>query len=261
MTPEPAKAPAKTSGSVALDEALVQVRPYTGKLLVGGGLVVLAALAFAGWRWYMGNEAGKASFAFASLLSKAEAPIQSTPAPTPSDELVFPSARARAEAALAEMQALEQAHSSSSVTTSAYLVQGSLFYDLARYDEAVTSYDRVLASRPPPGIAYLAQEGKGYAREAQGLASADAAAKKAALDKAVSAFKEIQTDPAGPFYDVALYHQGRILALQGDSAGAIKLYKLALEKKPAFQLEEQIKSRLALLEQKGAMPTPVPAPK
>jgi tetratricopeptide (TPR) repeat protein len=263
---KPIEAPAATvsGGPPALDAAISQVKPHVGKILAVVALVALAAIGYASWRWYMGREAGKATFEFAAALNKAEAPIDTPPANAePSDELTFPTARARAEAALVELESLEQKHGSSPVTEKSYLLKGSLLYDLARYDDAVTAYDRVLASRPPLAIAYLAHEGKGYAREAQGLASADAAAKKAALDKALASFKDIQTDPEGRFYDVSLYHQGRILALLGDAPGAIKAFKLALEKKPGFQLEDQLKSRLALLEQKtgGAMPTPVPAPK
>jgi hypothetical protein len=260
-TPELKDEPKPTGGPPALDLALSQVRPYTGRILAGAGIIALGALAFAGWRWYTASEAGKASLAFAAVLEKAEAPIVPAASPQPSDALTFPDARGRAEAALAQMKALEAAHGSSKVTASAYLMQGAFLYDLARWDEAVTAYDRVLASRPPSGIAYLAREGKGYVREAEALSTADAAAKKAAFDKALAAFKEIQTDPQGAFFDVACYHQGRILALQGETAEAIKMYKLALEKKPAFQLEEQLKSRLAVLEQKAGMPTPVPAPK
>jgi tetratricopeptide (TPR) repeat protein len=252
-------------GPPALDLALAKAKPHVGKILAVAAVVGLSAIAFATWRWYMARESGKATYDFAAALTKAEAPIQPTTAATPppaGDELTFPSARARAEAALAELEALAQKHSGSPVTDSSYLLKGSLLYDLARYDEAVTAYDRALASHPSPAIAYLANEGKGYAREAQGLASADAAAKKAAFAKALVSFQEIQTDPAGMFYDIALYHQGRILALQGDGAGAIKVFKLALEKKPSFQLQEQIKTRLAVLEQKAApMPSPVPAPK
>ena len=252
----PAKAPAGYSDLAG------KVSPHAGKLAAAAGIAILGMGAFVGWRWYTEREAGKATWEFAKVIAKAEAPIKPADAPASAedDRLTFPSAKARAEAALAQLAAFEQQHGATEVADRALLLKGSLLFDLGRWDEAVEQYDRFLAKDPAAAQAFVAREGKGYAREAKALSLTDAAQKKAALDQALAAFRDIQTDPKGPFYATAAYHQGRIAALQGQDAAAVDLFKKALAAKPGFALEDQIKGRLAMLEQKsGGMPTPVPS--
>jgi hypothetical protein len=48
---------------------------------------------------------------------------------------------------------------------------------------------------------------------------------------------------------VALYHQARVLALKGDKAGAIALYKQIVEKFPTSSVVGDARERLSLLEE------------
>jgi tetratricopeptide (TPR) repeat protein len=252
--PVPAKAPA------GFDDLAARVTPHAGKLAAAAGIIVVGAFAFLGWRWYSEREAGKATWAFAEVIDKATARVEAGATPSESDEPSFPTGEARAQAALAQLATFEQQHGGTDVANRTLLVKASLLFDLGRFDEAVEQYERFLARDPDPVAAFVAREGKGYAREAKALALTDAAQKKAALAPAAAAFKDIQTDPKGRFYASAAYHQGRIAALQGLDSAAVDLFKKALAARPGYALEEQIKGRLALLEQKsGGMPTPVPA--
>jgi tetratricopeptide (TPR) repeat protein len=124
------------------------------------------------------------------------------------------------------------------------LLKGSLLYDLGKWDDSIKAY----RGYPPAGpLAFLAKEGQGYAEEAKALAQTDAAAKNAGLADALKTFAAIQPDEKGAHYDLAAYHQARVLAEQGDSAKAIELYKKALAKNPPIEFATQIKTRLALL--------------
>lgn len=172
-------------------------------------------------------------------------PSAGMPTPTPAKYKTFAE---RTQAALDLSKKLDLG--SSKIATNAKLVEAGLLYDSGKYDEAIAAYKEFAKGADDVLLAGRAREGVGYALEAKALAQTEASARSAGLEQALRAFIEIAAGEKEPLYTVALYHQARIKSLQGDKAGAVELYKKALEHGPSPQLSDEINGRLALLEAK-----------
>jgi hypothetical protein len=238
------------------ERALTALRPHMFKVaaLAAGLAAVLIALAIYGW-YDRRREAG-ASARFQDALKTEQARVVSAddpPMPTMPGapaEPTFKSAQARSEAMLATLSSLEKDYGGADVAKHTRLVKAGVLYDLGRYDEAIAEYKKFLASSASGDLLrYVAREGLGYALEAKALAEKDAAARTAGLDAALAEYKQLQPDVKGVYGDYALYHQGRVLALKGDKAAAIALFKQIVDGMPGSQVASQARDRLAQLEQ------------
>jgi len=114
--------------------------------------------------------------------------------------------------------------------------------DLARragdHAKAESLYrDYLKATGPSDPLRLTAQEGLGYALEAQNK-----------LDEALTAFADLAEAQGKSFADLALQHQGRVKEAKGDKAGAIELYKSLLDKFPESKLRDHAEQRVSALQ-------------
>jgi tetratricopeptide (TPR) repeat protein len=235
--------------------AVNAIRPHATKiaLLLGGVLVVVIGLAI--WTTWSARKAARATQAFGQLIAATGARVEEAGPQielgdpnNPTVSLQKPEHKTFAERAQKALELLPTLPLEGEVADRAKLVEAGLLYDVGKYDEAVAAYRAFLDAGPMPELAARAREGVGYALEAKALAQTDAAARNAGLDEALAAFAQVAGGEKQPLYAVGLYHQARIKALKGDKAGAMELYKKALEHAPTPDLTEEINNRLALLE-------------
>jgi tetratricopeptide (TPR) repeat protein len=155
----------------------------------------------------------------------------------------FKTAPERRDAVLRELDGFLATYGRSRLADEALLMKGAELVAAGRHDDAITAYRSALEkSRLAPDLRRLAQEGIAYAYEGKGD-----------LTKALEAFGALGGDSAaqaGFYQDRALYQRARITERKGDSAGAVKLYREALEKVSESSLREQITDRLSLIEAK-----------
>lgn len=243
------------SGTMALAEKL-EPHAKTIAAAVAGVFLVLA-----GWYTYqyLGERAqAKATVLYQQALGLSQRPVSpEDPAKAADGEAdaaaaaqpeEFPSYEARSTAVLAVLETLQAEHGSTRTAKSARLLQGSVLYELGRYQEAIDTYRAYLADAPTPELQWVARENLGYAQEAMAMALEDASARQAGLEQALETFRQIQPGETGPHRDYALYHEARILAVLGKNADAIAALNKALEVAPDGILNNDIKQRLAQLE-------------
>jgi len=140
----------------------------------------------------------------------------------------FPTDEARLKAAAESYQAA----SASGGTTAALarLGQAGIFYDQAKYQEALKAYQDVrdsdLASQDQD-VKARALEGVGLSHEALGQ-----------VEPALKAFRELENSGIPGFGPLGQYHQARLLHAKGDNEQAKKLVQQVLDK-----LKEKVKER------------------
>jgi predicted negative regulator of RcsB-dependent stress response len=149
----------------------------------------------------------------------------------------FKTAEERANAVLAELDALQKKHSLSRVAKEAQLVRAGVLFDLGKYGDAEAAYRKFLddTSKDDP-MRMLAREGIGLSLESRNE-----------LDKALAAYKEMEPREGDVMRDRVLFDEARVLAKKGDRAGAEKAYKDILAKSPASTLRDEIQNRLTEL--------------
>jgi tetratricopeptide (TPR) repeat protein len=188
----------------------------------------------------------RAAEALDRVQRMANAEIATPGATPPADDGIphLASEKAQLEAALKELDAsFSGPHGT--LHAEAMLVRGSLLLNLDRADEAVATYQTLLADNLDRRLHFLAEEGLGYGYERQGK-----------LDDAQAAFTKLGNDAGGGsgldgFYkDRALFHQARIAELRSNPADAKRIYHEVLDKSPTTSLREEITNRLAALEMK-----------
>ena len=177
---------------------------------------------------------GRAVKIYDAELLTAEAPKTDEENPIPR----FKTEKERADAALAELDALDKKWGSTDVARSAPLFRAGIQYDLGKFDEAARLYQQ--ASERAAGDVQLqavAREGVGLCAEAQNK-----------LDDALTAYKAMEPKTGDFFRDRALYDQARVQLKKGDKKAAANLYKEVLAKVPTSQLRDEIQNQLAQLE-------------
>lgn len=230
--------------------------PHKRKLIAAGLGVAAMVGAYLVYAWWDGRRAGYATKAFAEVIdvSKARIVAEDTPAPQippgAKPEATYKSAKERSEAELMALSKLESSYGGAQVARHSRLAKASVLYDLGRYDEAIAAYKGFLAAKPAsPVLVMVAREGLGYSLEAKALTEKkDANLYRAGLDAALKAYQELQPDDKGLYYDMAVYHQARILQLKEDKPGAIALYKKIVDGMPGSQIASEARARLAVLE-------------
>ena len=160
----------------------------------------------------------------------------------------FPSKAERAKAVLPLLTKLKSKYGSTDSGKSARLLHATMLYDLGDYAAAEKMYKSYLSSEGPTHLKVLAREGMGAASEAQAMAIADQGQRNAALDGALALYRKIQTSEKKLGWERALYHQARVLAIQGKTEDAKKLLKQAVADMPESPMLDDIEGRLALLE-------------
>jgi hypothetical protein len=252
-TPVEATEPLRT----LTDRALDALKPHARKLIA---LVVALAVVLIGlsiWGWYDRRRESGASARFEAALEEQSAmvieagsdmppPVVTPGVPPPK---TYKSEQERSEAVLAALVAMEKDYGGADVTRHSRLLKAAVLYDLGRYDECAAEYRKFVGAKLATDLLKLvAREGLGYCLEAKALGEKDAAARTAGLDAALAEYKQLQPDDKGLYRDYALFHQARILALKGDKAGAVTLYKQIVETLPGSDVAGEARSRLDALE-------------
>ena len=163
----------------------------------------------------------------------------------PLEPLSFASYKERAEAATQKFDALGSG--STDAAAMALLMKGKRQLEQSDFAGALKTYQDVIDSSPEVEMLLTARENLGYTLEAQAMASEDAAAKQAGLEKAAEAFAAMQNDPEGARRDRALYHQARIKATLGQSDDAVLTFKKVLADHPDSMLKADVENRLMAL--------------
>jgi hypothetical protein len=125
---------------------------------------------------------------------------------------VFPTAEARADAALASYNQVIDQHPGTGGAILAKLGQAGILLEKRDYAHALDAYNAVLATplaAADPDVKGRALEGVGFAKEGTGD-----------LDGAMTAFKEVEKVDAKGFKELGRYHQARIHAAKGEKEKA-----------------------------------------
>jgi len=233
-------------GGESLADRLV---PHIKKIFVGVAILAVLITTIFTIRWYQRRQAAKATSGLVAALDELDAEIE-TPgaaAGTGADKAAaaepgYPTHQARAEAVLGKLRNVKGAP-----RNGAALLEADLLFESGQLDAAEAAYKKLADQSSLEGV--VAREGLGYVAEARGN-----------LDAALAAFRAAQPDEAGPRREYTLYHEGRILAVQGKKDEARAALEKALDKakESHSDLETLIEVRLTQLD---APPPPPPAPK
>jgi tetratricopeptide (TPR) repeat protein len=240
----------------ATNRVVDAIKPHLAKIAAGVAGLAIVLVAVSLWTWYDQRKEARATSALAEAFDVLRSPLDGDVvsvedlAAAP-DRPRYPTALARSQAALEILDGVDAEHGKTDVGTQARLVRAGVLYDLARWDEAIDAYRGFLDRGPDGQLRHVAQEGLGYALEARALAQTDPGARSAGLAEALAAFERLQPDDGGTHRDVALYHQARIKAIQGDRAAALALFRQVLEAHPTTPLRGEIDARVADLEEQS----------
>jgi hypothetical protein len=265
-TPLVNPAPVYVGGETLADRLM----PHVKKILIGIAALAVVVAVFFGIRYYKKAKAEKATDAVVLAITEQRrtvkpvdtsgtAPVEP---PVEAEEQTYASRQERAEAALA---ALSKAKGGPREGVA--LLEADDLLEAGHLDEAEAAYTRLSARPGLEGV--LAREGLGFVAEAR--AAETGADRDAALGKALLAFRDVQTDDAGPRRAYAIYHEARIQAQLGKKDEARTGFEAALEKATETKdtlLEGLINARLTQLDApplaavtpKPVEPTPTPTP-
>ena len=240
------------SGVTSFAEKLA---PYARKIVAAVVAFFLVVAAVMGYRWYQERREARATEIVAQAMEIYQQPVVSEEQAAlfaqldiPGlPEVTHPSAKARAEAALAEWEALVGDYGDTDAARHSQLFFAGVLYDAQRYDEAAELYRAFAQSDAPAEQRAIAREGVAYTLEAQALAAEDAQARQAGLEQALAAFEKVQERDDGFYRDYALYHQGRVLESLDRRDDAVAMYQKVLEQFPSTPLRQPIDNRLAAL--------------
>jgi hypothetical protein len=221
--------------------------------LTAGAALLLVGLSIYSWLDRRREEGASASFQEAIRTENGKVQIADLPEDfqMPGEDTTLPkfkTAQERATATLTALEQLDKQYGSSDVAKRARLIKAGVLFDLGRYDDAAKAYGDAAAAAEG-ALKFVAREGVALSIEAKALAEKDATARNAGLDKAMAEYKQLQPDEKGYYHDIAVYHQARVLALKGDKAGAVALYKQIVDKMPSSSVVGEARERLALLEE------------
>jgi tetratricopeptide (TPR) repeat protein len=234
-----------------------KIVPHVKKILVVFGVVAAVMTVFFTWRWWSHRKAEKATASLMVALDHATWDVEPPPAEpdpeAPENPETYPTAQARAEAALGKLRQVD-----GDARSGAALLEADLLFEAGQLDPAEALYRRLSGRGGVEGV--VAREGVGFVAEARAQ-KAEGAARTAELEKALEAFSAVQPDEAGPRRDHALYHEGRILAQLGKKDEARAAFEKALEKAKELgsDLEAIIEMRLTQLDLPAVTAAP-PAP-
>jgi len=241
-----------------VNRGLQRLKPYAKQLVIGGCVALVAVFVAVGYNMIMQRKASHATELFDQALTVYAQPVMSDEEAaliksmdlpnTPKDLVTHPSIAARADAALAILDKLEDEYGATSVAARARLLRASALYDAHRYDEAVKAYQAFAASDAPAVQRAIAREGIGYALEAKALAAKDAAARQQGLQQALAAFEKVAPGDDDVYRDYALFHQARLLQSLDRNEDAARVYRQVLETQPTTSLRNEIDARLAVLQ-------------
>lgn len=239
------------------------LRPHALKIAIAVGLVAVLLVGFATLRWVKERSAARATASFVAALEAADRPVRepgedgAEPVAAPDEPAPYASAEERARQVLAHAEAVE---AKGGLGAAAALVRARALMELERFADAAREFATAASGELPEPARLAAREGVGYAYEAEAERAEDPAARTAAFERALEAFRDMQPAEDGPRRDWALYHEARVLATLGKRDEARASYQKILETLPDTVLKGDIEIRLAALGAGANAPAPSPDP-
>ncbi|MCC6752318.1 MAG: tetratricopeptide repeat protein [Deltaproteobacteria bacterium] len=216
------------------------ISDHATRVLVMLGVAVVIVAAAWTWSYFREAQAEKATAAFGRALDIYYAPVSTEPAKAAKDDdddtPHFSTRLKKLEAAETEFSKVVDGHAGKEVARMALLLRAGVRFERARFDEAIADYDRFLKESTDKALRTSALEGLIYCYEARNL-----------LDKAIETIKKLPGE--GEQRYLALYHEGRILALKGQVKEAVARFK-QIQQKGSPALASRAGERLAMLEGK-----------
>lgn len=220
-------------------EVLVERQQTVTTTVVAIVAVVVVLGAFMAWRTTRKNHATES---LAQALAVAEAPVVAPAAPAPGSPApvqqpgTFRTEQARSEAALPLLLKTADAYPSTDAGITARFRAAATLSDLGRYAEASARYQEVIDKAGSSSI---------YGRTAKlGLANALAAQGK--YDEAISALKELTTDPNSQLpLDGVLMQLARTAAQGGKTDEATRAYNRIINEFPQSLYVQEAKQKIA----------------
>lgn len=221
--------------------------------LVAVILVVGAGLALARYFSERGEE--KASKALGGALKVLNRPVSNTENPEPPNpdekEPPFKSEKEKNEAVVKTLTEFRAQHGNTQAAATAALPLAQAEYQLGEYDKAIADYQSFLkGSSKDETLRATAYEGIGYSYEA-----------KKDYAQALATFQDMSKENTSDFLaGMGMYHQARILVLQGKKEEAAKVLSDLTTAHPGTAAARMASDRLTVLASEGVkIPTPTPA--
>lgn len=265
-TPSTATEPAVSSKAEGIDPKAVYVggESLADRLLphakkIGAALLAVAVVlgAYFTYGWWKHRKAEKATTLLMNALNEGQLEVvEPDPKAEPPDPDLPPPPRTfateaeRTEATLAALSKVSGSH-----RKAVALLEAKLLLSAGRAPDADKIYQSASSMKGVEGV--LAREGLAYGAEQAALALDPGDARDAALRNALELYRAAQPDEEGPRRDVALYNEGRLLALLGDKDGAKAAFAKAVAK-AGEDLQATIEMRLSQLDAKALPEVPAP---
>lgn len=195
------------------------------QLVIAGAAGLVAAAAAILISTQLAARSHGAGAALAAAIDAAHARIVAAGETAPEDALgeSFPTARARAEAALARYRKVTANDPDSKAAAWGLLGEANALLELGKADDARKAYARALElGLADPFVQWRATEGLGFAFEAQGK-----------QDDAMRRFEELATIQKGAYRAAGDYHRARLYAAQGKGDKALEILDALFEAEKA----------------------------
>lgn len=208
-----------------VDDALARSWSASGKWLrtnfnVIQWVILAGLVGLGGFLFYTSRvekKAGSASESLASAVAAQRGRIVAEDKRSDEEKeadptRVFPTAEARADAALASYNQVIDQHPGTGSAILAKLGQAGILLEKRDYPHALDAFNAVLATplaAADPDVKGRALEGVGFAKEGTGD-----------VDGAMTAFKEVEKVDAKGFKELGRYHQARVFAGKGEKEKA-----------------------------------------
>ncbi len=232
-----------------------KLQPHLVPIAVAAGALTVILISYYTYSWYQDRKERKATTALVKAFDIADRRVSETELPKNTDpnnqQVIYKTDKERSEAVL---EALNKVNTGTKVGRNSQLIKASTLYDLGKYGEAASLYKKVASSSVARTLKRLAREGLGYSLEAQADKAKNASGYQGALD----AFKSIQTDEKAAGFDVALFHEARLLAKMNKKPEAIAALQKLTKLKPPSIFNPDAERRLAVLAGNDKYPKPAP---
>jgi predicted negative regulator of RcsB-dependent stress response len=202
--------------------------------------VVLIAVVWAISSW-MEKKSQAATAAYGRAVRIYEADLITGDEPNKTDEQDpvprFKTEKERADATLQQLAKFDKKYKKSSTAREAKLFRAGVYYDLGRWDDAASEYEKFLDDTHPSPLVPVGREGLGLVREQQGK-----------LDDALGQYQKIEPKVGDYYRDRALWDQARVWQKKGDKKKAAELLKQLVQKVPGSPLKDEAQNQIAELE-------------
>jgi len=224
-------------------QVMEERRSLASVILIAVAVVAVAAIGYFTWR---GSVEGRAHALLAEALTIETARVGPPPAPgTPSQGLVYPTAREKQEAALAKFKAVADQYPSSDAGQFARYREATTQMALGNTKEALDLYQQVI-DRAGDGI---------YGQMAR-LGQAQAQARAGQFDPAINTYKELSLHKDGPLpVDGILMQLGQTYLEAGKPTDAQQTFTRIVEEFPESPFSGDARRELDTLKKTSASAT------